>query len=56
MALGIVMIFEGIPYFAVPERLKAMMAQILEMENSTLRVIGFMMMMGGLALLGLSRI
>jgi len=56
MIAGIVMVFEGIPYFTMPERLKGLMVQVLRMDNSTLRLIGFMMMIGGLALLALSRI
>ncbi|MDH5477286.1 MAG: DUF2065 domain-containing protein [Nitrospinota bacterium] len=56
MIVGIVMIFEGIPYFTMPDKLKALMAQIMEMEDSNLRVMGFMMMIGGLGLLALSKI
>jgi hypothetical protein len=56
MALGIVMVFEGIPYFTAPDQMKELMSFITKMENPSLRMMGFVMMMGGLLLLGLSKL
>lgn len=47
-ALGLMMVFEGIPYFCFPEQVKSFARKIPEMPDSTLRVIGFCLMMLGL--------
>lgn len=47
-ALGLMMVFEGIPYFCFPEQVKAFARKVPEMPDSTLRVIGFFLMMAGL--------
>ena len=46
--LGMVMIFEGLPYFAFPEKMKFWVQKILEMPDSTLRKFGFVLMVTGL--------
>ncbi len=48
--IGLMMIFEGIPYFAFPEKMKAVLQQIQEMEPGTLRIMGFLAMLAGLLL------
>lgn len=48
--LGMVMIVEGLPYFAFPEKMKRWMLQIQEISDDTLRRFGLMLMLGGLAL------
>jgi uncharacterized protein YjeT (DUF2065 family) len=53
--LGMVMIIEGVPYFAAPDRMKSWMAMIMEMAPGTLRRFGLVMMMVGLALVYLGR-
>ena len=53
--LGMVMIIEGVPYFAVPDRMKSWMAMIMEMAPGTLRRVGLVMMVAGLALVYLGR-
>ncbi len=48
--IGLMMIIEGIPYFAFPEKMKAVLKQIQEMEPGTLRIMGLMAMLIGLLL------
>ena len=48
--LGMVMIIEGLPYFAFPEKMKAWMLQIQAMSDGTLRRLGLVLMGVGLAL------
>jgi uncharacterized protein YjeT (DUF2065 family) len=48
--LGMVMIIEGLPYFAFPEKMKRWMLQIQEMSDDALRRFGLLLMLGGLAL------
>jgi len=48
--LGMVMIIEGLPYFAFPEKMKAWMLQIQAMSDGTLRRLGLVLMAVGLAL------
>lgn len=50
-----VMIVEGIPYFAFPDKMKAMMAEMLKLPSARLRRFGFVLMMVGLALVYLGR-
>ena len=47
-ALGLLMIFEGIPYFCLPAQVKAFARKIPEIPDATLRVIGFILMVFGL--------
>ncbi len=53
--LGMVMIVEGLPYFAVPEKMKQWIAQILEMPDRTLRQLGLTLMIIGLLLIYLGK-
>ncbi|OQX26348.1 MAG: hypothetical protein BWK80_10855 [Desulfobacteraceae bacterium IS3] len=46
--IGMVMIVEGIPYFAFPEKMKFWVQKLLEMPESALRRLGFVMMATGL--------
>jgi uncharacterized protein YjeT (DUF2065 family) len=46
--IGMVMIVEGLPYFAFPEQMKSCVQKILEMPDSSLRKFGFALMMTGL--------
>ena len=48
--IGMVMIIEGLPYFAFPEKMKRWMLQIQEISDDTLRRFGLMLMLGGLVL------
>ena len=47
-ALGLMMVFEGIHYFCFPQNLKLFAQKLPEIRDSTLRVIGFFLMMIGL--------
>jgi len=53
--LGLVLIIEGLPYFAFPRRFKTWLIQILETPESTLRLVGFLAMAAGLFLVFLGR-
>jgi uncharacterized protein YjeT (DUF2065 family) len=49
VALGLVMVIEGIPLFCFPDQLKELARKLPELENSTLRSIGLVLMLIGLA-------
>ncbi len=53
--IGMVMIFEGLPYFAFPERMKAWVQKVVEMPESTLRSMGMILIGIGLLLVYLGR-
>ena len=53
--IGMVMIIEGVPYFAAPDHMKVWMAKIMEMAPGSLRRFGLVMMVAGLALVYLGR-
>ena len=42
--LGMLMIVEGLPYFAFPERMKFWLQKIFEMPDEALRKFGFIIM------------
>ncbi len=54
--LGVVMIVEGLPYFAFPERMKEVMRAVIEMPDGTLRMIGFGLMAAGLVIAYIGRL
>ena len=47
-ALGLMMVFEGIPYFCAPSQVKAFAQKINQLSNQALRIIGFTLMILGL--------
>lgn len=53
--IGMVMIVEGLPYFASPSKMKEWIGKLIEMPDATLRVMGFVLMMVGLVLVYLGR-
>jgi uncharacterized protein len=53
--LGLVLIVEGVPYFAFPEKMKRWMARIQETGDSHLRIMGLAAMGAGLVLVYLCR-
>lgn len=53
--IGMVMIVEGIPYFAAPERMKLWMAKIINMAPETLRRFGLVIIAMGFLLVYLGR-
>ena len=55
-ALGLMMIFEGIPYFCFPNQVKQLAQKLPELENRVLRSIGFVIIILGLAVVYFGRI
>jgi uncharacterized protein YjeT (DUF2065 family) len=53
--LGMVLIVEGLPYFAFPERIKAYLLKLVDIPDSKLRVMGLLSMMTGLILVYFGR-
>ncbi len=53
--LGMVMIVEGLPYFAFPEKMKLWVQKILEMPDSALRKFGLVLMITGLWMIYLGK-
>ncbi|MBF0625503.1 MAG: DUF2065 domain-containing protein [Magnetococcales bacterium] len=54
-ALGLVCILEGLPWFAVPDRMRAWMLRLGAMPPRLLRVTGLGLMLTGLWLVWLVR-
>lgn len=48
--IGLICFFEGLPYFASPEKLKQFMARMIRVPDRALRVLGGAMMVLGLLL------
>ena len=55
VALGLVLVLEGIFYAAAPDAMKRMMAQMLEVPSGSLRIAGLVAMMAGVVLVWLVR-
>ena len=53
--IGMVMVVEGVPYFAFPEKMKMLVEKMLEMDNRTLRLFGLILMGCGLLLVYFGR-
>jgi len=53
--IGMVMILEGLPYFAFPDRMKVWVSKILEMPDTMLRRLGTTLMGIGLLLVYIGR-
>jgi len=53
--LGMVMIVEGLPYFAVPEKMKAWVLKVAAIPDDSLRKLGLALMGVGLFLVFLGR-
>jgi uncharacterized protein YjeT (DUF2065 family) len=50
-----VMIVEGLPYFAAPSKMKDWIMKMGELSDTSLRVMGFVLMLAGLGLCYLGR-
>ena len=48
--LGLVLIVEGLPYFAFPHKMKKWIAMMQDLPNTHLRIVGFLAMGIGLLL------
>lgn len=53
--IGMVMVVEGLPYFAFPERMKTWVRQMLQLPESVLRRFGLTLMCIGVLLVYLGR-
>jgi uncharacterized protein YjeT (DUF2065 family) len=53
--IGMVMVVEGLPYFAFPVRMKLVIQKVLEMSDKALQKYGFVLMLFGLFLVYLGR-
>ena len=53
--LGLVMILEGFPYFAFPEKMKIWVRKVLEIPDGSLRKVGLLLMAAGLWLVYMGR-
>jgi uncharacterized protein YjeT (DUF2065 family) len=53
--IGLVLVVEGLPYFAFPEKMKKWMTAVQEIPDGYLRVLGFLSMGLGLLLVHLFR-
>ena len=54
-ALGLMMIFEGIPYFSAPSQVKVFAEKIGKVPDKILRILGFTLMLAGLTIIYLGR-
>lgn len=52
--IGMVMIVEGLPYFAFPDQMKKMVVIIAGQDSFQLRRFGFFLMLAGLGVVYLS--
>jgi uncharacterized protein len=48
--IGMVMVVEGLPYFAFPEKMKFVIQKVIEMPDKALQKFGFVLMSIGLFL------
>lgn len=53
--LGMVLVVEGLPYFAFPEKMKALMNMMQEQDDTTLRVVGGTLLVLGLLIVFFAR-
>jgi len=48
--IGMVMIIEGLPYFAFPSKMRNIVQAMVNLDNSQLRKFGFVLMLAGLGI------
>ena len=53
--MGMVMIVEGLPYFAFPERMKSVMAVVQSQPDTVLRIFGAILTLIGMTIVYLAR-
>ena len=49
--IGMVMIVEGLPYFAFPDKMKQMVLMVTRLPDENLRKFGFGLMLAGLCII-----
>jgi len=52
--LGIAMVVEGLPYFITPAGTRRYLRQVAELGSTALRILGLLMMIGGLVVVYLA--
>jgi hypothetical protein len=53
--IGLVLIIEGLPYFAFPEKIKAYLMRLSEISDRALRIMGLSAIITGLILVYFGR-
>ena len=53
--IGMVMIIEGLPYFAFPEKMKSWVQKVMDIPDGDLRKMGLLLMAFGLLLVYLGK-
>jgi uncharacterized protein len=53
--IGMVMVVEGFPYFAFPQKMKFVIQKVIEMPDKALQKFGFVLMLAGICLVYLGR-
>lgn len=53
--LGMVFVVEGLPYLTFPDKLRAYLARLTEMPDTTLRIMGLAAVCLGLLLIAIGR-
>jgi len=53
--IGMVMVVEGLPYLAMPDKMKAFMSALQQQEDITLRIMGAGLMLLGVFIVFLAR-
>ena len=53
--LGMVMVVEGLPYFAFPVKMKLVLEKVLELPEKSLQKFGLVLMLAGILLVFLGK-
>ncbi len=53
--MGMVLIVEGLPYFAFPDKIKAYLMKMMDVPDRTLRILGLASILCGLGLVYFGR-
>lgn len=53
--IGLVLVVEGLPYFAFPDKMKIWMNKVQEIPDNQLRIVGFSLMCIGFVIVYLFR-
>jgi uncharacterized protein YjeT (DUF2065 family) len=53
--IGMVMVVEGLPYFAFPEKMKFVIQKVIEMPDKALQKFGFVLILTGICLVYLGK-
>ena len=53
--VGMVMVVEGLPYFAFPEKMKFVVQKVIEMPDKALQKFGFVLILVGICLVYLGK-